>query len=265
MLTKAQILTALTAHLQPLDYARAASLGGSDATGCADDLSDIDLFVFVTPGAIEHTASTIRTALESLSPITVEWRLPMPTWHGSHQAFYQLKDAPEHLMIDWVMIEAGTPHPWLEVERHGHHHVLFDKDHLLIPAHIDHAAIQSQIRTRLAELRTRFQLFRHLPLKLIIRNKPVDAIYFYTNMLLKPLVDLLRIAHCPDRFDYGFRYLSDDLPPAEFAIVHRLAYPRDADELRAFCPEVIDRLEGLLAKVEGSLPVLLDRLRSMPR
>lgn len=246
MLTKPQIIHALTTHLEPQNHARAASLAGSDATGRADDTSDIDLFVFVMPGSIDQTASAIRAALESLSPITVEWRLPMPTWHGSPQAFYQLKHAPEHLMIDWVIIEVGTPHPWLEVERHGHHLVLFDKDDLLIPTHIDRAAIQSQIHNRLAELRTRFQLFRHLPLKLINRNKPVDAMHFYTSMLLKPLVDLLRITHCPDRYDYGFRYLSDDLPPAEYDAIRRLSYPRGLNELGLFSAEIILRIEALL-------------------
>lgn len=258
MLTRHQITTALAAALQPRDFVRAAFLGGSEATGRSDDLSDIDLYLLVSPGQIEPAAQAIDDALRSLSPINIHWRLPMPTWHGYNQAFYQLKDAPEHLMVDWLIIETGEgakPHPWLEVERHGTPTVLFDKDGLVKPAHIDRAAIDAAIRKRVEEIRVRSPLFRHLPVKLAHpRNLPADAAYFYHQLVLRPLVDMLRITHAPDRHDYGFRYLKDDLPPAEYQTVCRLCYPHSAADIPAFTTEATRMTDDLIARWDAAHP-----------
>ena len=144
MLSRQAVIRAL-ASLHSHDFIRATSLGGSDANARADEKSDIDLFLFVTTGSIEPAATAVEAAVRDLSPISTAYRPPMPTWHGFHQAFFQLRDAPEYLMIDWVIIEVGTPHPWFEVERHGTHRVLIDKDALVKPAHLDQAAVSAAI------------------------------------------------------------------------------------------------------------------------
>ena len=255
MLTRRQITDALVATLQPMDSVRAATLAGSDATGRADDLSDIDIVVFVSPGHIEPAADAIDAALRELSPVRIHIRLPMPTWHGFNQAFYQLEGAPEHLMIDWLIIEAGTPHPWFEVERHGTHKVLFDKDGLVRPAHVDRAATDAAIRKRVEEIRQRSKMFRHLPVKLAAqRNLPADAAYFYHAMILRPLVDMLRITHAPDRHDFGFRYLKDDLPPDDYATVCRLCYPRSAADIPPFTAEATRLTDDLVARFDRAHP-----------
>jgi hypothetical protein len=273
MLSRSTIIAAL-AKLETHDFIRAATLGGSDATGRADDLSDVDLFVLVAPdtsgtqggstragashgghggagpgagGSIERAAAAIEDVLRSLSPIRIAYRLPMRTWHGFHQAFYQLADAPEHLMIDWVIVEVGTPHPWFEVERHGTHRVLFDKDNLVKRAHVDRAAIARTIEKRVADLRQKFALFRHLAPKLADRNLPPDAAYFYQALVLRPVVDMLRITHCPDRHDFGFRYLRDDLPRPEYDAICRWCYPASAADIPIFTREVSAKMETLLA------------------
>jgi hypothetical protein len=255
MLSRPTIIAAL-AKLEIHDFIRAATLGGSDATSRADELSDVDLFVLVAPdkngSAIERAASAIEDVLRSLSPIRIAYRLPMPTWHGFHQAFYQLADAPEYLMIDWVIVEVGTPHPWFEVERHGTHRVLFDKDNLVKPTHVDRAAIARTIEKRVADLRQKFTLFRHLAPKLADRDLPADAAYFYQALALRPLVDMLRITHCPDRHDFGFRYLRDDLPRAEYDAICRLCYPASDADIPAFVREITTKMESLLAQWDAT-------------
>jgi hypothetical protein len=253
MLTRQSIISALAA-LQQQEFVRAASLGGSDATRRADDLSDVDLFLIVLPGAIEKTAQAVDDLLRALSPVSVHWRLPMPTWHGFNQAFYQLKDAPEHLMVDWVIIEVGTPHPWLEVERHGTHKVLFDKDNLLIPVHVDRAAVDAAIRKRVEEIRKKFTLFRHMGAKNAQRGLPVDACHFYHSLALRPLIDMLRITHAPDRHDYGLRYLKSDLPAREYEMIQRLCYPTSERDIPAFTAEITGRMEELFARWDAAHP-----------
>lgn len=252
MLTRTTIIDALQDELAKHPTIRAATLGGSDANGRADEVSDLDLFLIVEKGeaAIEAAAAEVERVLLTLSPIRTKFRLPMPTWHGFHQAFYQLADAPEHLMIDWVIVEKGTAHPWFEVERHGTHRVLFDKDAIVAPAHIDRAAIDKAIAKKVGQLRVKFVLFRHLPSKLAVRGGgglPADAAYFYHGLGLRMLVDMLRAVHCPERHDFGFRYVKDDLPPREYALLCRLCYPSGPEAIGTNMDEISAEIERLLA------------------
>jgi hypothetical protein len=250
MLGKAEILDALVAKLSPMDEVRLATLGGSDATGRADEMSDVDLFLVVRPGAIEAAAGAVDGALRGLSPGGVRqmMRLPMPTWHGFHQAFYQLADAPEHLMVDWVIVEAGRAHPWFERERHGVHRVLFDKDGLYRPASADMDALRASAAKKVAEVRVKFAMFRHLPGKLSERGLPADAAYFYHALVLRCVVDLARCVHCPERFDFGFRYIRSDLPRDVYEQIARLCYPGDAEAIVGMTEEASGLVERLLAE-----------------
>ena len=56
----------------------------------------------------------------------------------------------------------------------------------------------------------------------------------YHGIALRGLVDLLRIIHCPDRFDYGLRYIRADLPADAAELVERLALPGSPEQVEAF-------------------------------
>jgi hypothetical protein len=245
MLTREAVVDHLKGALAVPDFIRGAWLGGSDAFGRADALSDVDVFILVRAGEVEEAAGHFRRSVEAVSPIAMELRMPMPTWHGFHQAFYQLADAPEHLMVDWLAVEVGQEHPWWQVERHGTPVVLFDKDWAVRPTHIDAEATRAAVARRVEELRVRFRLFRHLAAKQAARGLPADGAGFYHTQVLRPLVDLLRCVHCPERFDYGLRYLRDDLPAEEYAAVCRLAYPRGVEDV----PGLVEEAAGLFERV----------------
>lgn len=248
MLTRDQIIGRLASSLPAHECIRAAWLGGSDANARADAVSDVDLYLVVEPGSIERSAAHLEADLSALSPIRLRLRLPMPTWHGFHQAFYQLRDAPEHLMIDWLMVERGQPHPWLEIERHGTPRVLFDKDQVVHPVHADRATLRAAAARRVEEARLKFAMFRHMPPKLARRDLPVDAGYFYQALVLRPLVDLLRSLHCPDRHDFGFRCLRDDLPPDVYAELRVLMYPPGVEAL----PDLTARASALFDRAAAA-------------
>lgn len=251
MLTREEIVEHLRAALAESDSIRGAWLGGSDAFGRADGWSDVDAFILVRAGEVEGAAGHFRASVEAVSPIAVELRMPMPTWHGFHQAFYQLADAPEHLMVDWLAVEVGQEHPWWQVERHGTPVVLFDKDGAVGPRHIDAGANRAAVVRRVEELRVRFRLFRHLAAKQAARGLPADGAGFYHTQVLRPLVDLLRCVHCPERYDYGLRYLRDDLPAEEYAAVCRLAYPRGVEDVPGFVEEAAKVFERALARYDA--------------
>jgi predicted nucleotidyltransferase len=210
--TKQSLLDRVVPALQTDDRVLAVWLGGSDATGRDDAFSDVDLCIISEDKTAASLRPFIEAAVASVSPIRVKLDLPEPTWHGFPQSFYQLENAPEYLMVDWIIVERSQPNPWMEVERHGVPRVLFDKAGVIREGHVDHTALRSAAEKKIAELRLKFPLFRHLPVKLARRGLPVDALHFYNSLVLRPLIDLLHAVHCPDRYDFGPRYLKDDLP-----------------------------------------------------
>ena len=66
----------------------------------------------------------------------------------------------------------------------------------------------------------------------IERDQPCDASYFYMQLTLVPTVELLRMLHCPNRFDYGMRYLRDDLPREVYGRVCDAALPGSLEGLK---------------------------------
>jgi hypothetical protein len=91
-----------------------------------------------------------------------------------------------------------------------------------------------------------------MPAKLIERDLPADAMHFYMSLVLRPLVDVLRCLHCPDRHDYGFRYIRHDLPRDAWALVEHLSYVSEPGMLAARVAEARTAFEAALAKWDAS-------------
>lgn len=249
--TRAQIITALHGALEATPEVLAASLGGSDATGRTDEFSDVDLVVVAEEGAVEATLEAVHSALEGLSPIVHRWRLAEPTWHGNAQEFLSLRDADPAHFIDLVVLEPSGGERFLEVERHGTSIVLFDRAGLLAPTPLDRVAHQARIDTRLALLRERFPLFQTLVTRAVRRGFVAEAAVAYQDYAYRPLIELLRIRHCPDRFDFGARYLDRDLPATVRAEVEALALPGSLAEVETFRSRAAAIFDATLAQLDG--------------
>jgi len=74
---------------------------------------------------------------------------------------------------------------------------------------------------------------------------------FYQGLVLRPLVELLRMKHCPERHDYGMRYLGLDLPPDVVAELQSLAFVAEAAALPLKHERADALVRSLLAELEG--------------
>lgn len=232
---RTRLIEALASALRDRPWALAAWLGGSDANGRTDELSDIDLVVIVEDDRVEEAVALCEAAVRTVAPIAFALRLPQPTWHGHDQVFWQFEGLPDYLMVDCVIERRGaTAARFLEVERHGTPIVLFDREGLARPHPFDRAAHELVVRQRLEALVPRFRLLQHLVRKAIWRGDVAEAADRYLTFTLKPLVELMRIRHCPDRFDFGMRYLRSDLPEPVWRSVESIALPGSLDELGAY-------------------------------
>lgn len=247
-LPRETLVECLRAAFEPLPSVHAMWLGGSDAFGANDRYSDIDAMLVVDDDAVESVFEVTVRALTALSPIENVLRIPEPTWHGLSQAFYRLRDAGEYLLVDLTVAKRGAKTPrFNEREIHGEARVLFDKSGEARPTPFDAARHAEKLRARRQYLAERHFLARMLPKKEVLRGRPLDALGMYGSMLLAPLVELLRMRHCPVRFDFGMRYLERDLPEDLVARLVHLAYPRDLEDLGRCCEEATRWIDEELA------------------
>ncbi|MCB9760628.1 MAG: nucleotidyltransferase domain-containing protein [Alphaproteobacteria bacterium] len=248
MVARGAIIEALKAALAAEPWTLAAWLGGSDANDRTDALSDIDLVVLTEDDAVNRAFATAEGTLDALGGVAAVWVLPEPSWHGHSQRFYRLNDArPEHV-VDLVVMRRSATERFLEPERHGHPLVLFDKGGHCVPAPLDRAALAARMAERRAEIAARHPILSPLALKELRRGDPFAALHRYEGFLLRPLVELLRMAHCPDRFDFGLRYLRADLPPQVVARLTPLAWPSWPDGAEAAMMAAAAWIDALLAQ-----------------
>jgi predicted nucleotidyltransferase len=257
LIRRDDIVRTLAGALEREAWVRAAWLGGSFATGRTDEWSDVDVQAVVEADRVEETFERARAALEGLSPIAHRHRFPEPMWHGHSQEILSLRDADPCHFVDFVVMKRSSGDRLLEPERHGTAAVLFDREGLLAPVALDRPAHAARLRRRLPELRELFFLLQNLTTKAVRRGIAPDAVHYYHAFTVRPLVELLRMRHCPDRFDFGVRYLDRDLPAALAAEIGELVLPRSLDDLeakRARAERIFRECVDALDRGEWSLP-----------
>lgn len=232
-LTRDQILTALQNALEPLPYVHAMWQGGAAAFNRVDEWSDIDLQIDVDDERLAEACAVVDATLAAHAPVAFKFELPLPTWHGHYQAFYRFRDASEFLLLDFVAMNHSNPNKFLEPEIHGEMVVVFDKDNTLNVPPLDRAAWADKLRGRLAVLRATLEVFGPFTEKEIKRGNLIEAVAYYQGLILRPLVEVLRIQHAPARYNFHSRYIYYDLPAGLAQALEPLFFPRDAADLLA--------------------------------
>jgi hypothetical protein len=121
------------------------------------------------------------------------------------------------------------------------------------PAPYDHEAHFEKLRTRLPELRTKFELYQILTEKEIHRGNHLEAFVFYMAFTLRPLVEVLRIRYVPQRYNFYTRYVYYELPAdvvRDLEALYFIADPREISSKRqqaeAWFYRTLDQLKETL-------------------
>ena len=232
-LTKNEIIIALDKALEPLEYTYALWEGGAAAFERVDEWSDLDLLLDVEDAHVVDALQVIDRTLGELSPIELKYEVPQPAWHGHAQVFYRLQNTSKYLLIDIAVIKHSNPNKFLQPEMHGKAVVYFDKSEVVKPPPLDRKELGARLKDRLAALRVTFELFQILTLKELNRGNLIEALNFYHNFTLKPLVEVLRIPHEPTRHGFYTRYIYYDMPPEVIHKLEKLFFVTDGDDLLA--------------------------------
>lgn len=237
--------------LEPLEHVNAMWLAGSAAMGAQDELSDIDGGFDVADGRQLDVIATIEAVLEALSPIAHRWHLPEPTWHGHSQRAYRLRDCPEHLLVDLIIMQRNSQGPRLnEREVHGEPVVLFDKLGVIKAVPMDKTAHRQAMKRHFASAHAKFPLVSHMPGKEITRGNHLDALWRYQRIILLPLIEVLRARYAPVFYDFAPRYLQRDLPADVYARLMRLSFVADIHDLESKIAEAIAWAEEEHARLD---------------
>jgi len=254
-----EILALLQTTLEPLDYVYAMWEGGSAAFGRLDQWSDIDLQFDVDDDHVADTFSIIETTLKKISPIERQYHTPQLPWESVFQTFYQLQDVSPYLLMDVVVIQHKAKEKLLQEEIHGKACFYFDKSGVSKIPPFDLGDLKVKLLERLSVLRITFPLFQSMVIKELNRGSNLDALDFYHQCTMRPLVELLRMRYKPARYNFHIHYTKYDLPPEVVAKLESLYFVAIAEEIKdkrqtaeEWFYEVFPQVEGNLSNYEKS-------------
>ncbi len=243
-----RITTTLTGALEVLPPVLAGWESGSIAFDREDAYSDLDLN-FLLDDALAEDAfyAAVVSALETVSLVVASH--PEPPGR-----YFKLAEAGDFLLVDVCLYRSADYRERLDVERHGKIRPLFDKGQWL---RADATAGDSQAARRaerLADLEAWFSVSQGFVRKAMLRGREVEALAALWAYTLRPLVELLRMRHCPARWDFGMRYLDRDLPAPVYEEVRALLFVPGAGDLVEHHAKAAAWAERLLQEREPGDP-----------
>ena len=199
---------------------------GSAAFNRADEYSDLDIGLLVRSGSIEQAWTAVESALRDLGGFRIRWENPLHIFKHMTQRVYRPARAPRWLDLDIGIFEESANDLYLQPQRHGKATILFDRSEprRTQQSHFDDTSHRQRMREALHQEIIRRNLYRDFVIKEIARGRTIDAFGFYLAFALRPVLTVLGMLHRPDRFDFGFRYVKDELPADVANRIERLCY-----------------------------------------
>lgn len=250
-LRRDELRAAIVGALRASEQVLAIWEAGSAARGRVDRYSDLDLGVLITAGGAADAWRRLDRTFARLGGVALRWREPDPVFKGIEKRTYRLRRAGRWLQLDVGLFTAPAADLFNQRERHGEVVVLHDPTGALAAPAWDAEARRRELRIALHHLVMRFELYREFHRKELARGRTIDAFRMYSSFIVHSVVSILGMLHRPARWDFGLRYVHDELPPDAAAVVERLCYVGDPEALAARAAEgvkVFRRTLGQLAR-----------------
>lgn len=229
-ITRESIISTLTDALRNNPLVHALWLEGSDAHGLADEYSDIDLWLDVEDGSEEDVLRSIKDIAHTIGPIDYEYIGANPD-PQIRQAFLHIEGTPEFWILDICIQSHSRQVALTRGFADEKITVLFDKSGVIRYADADWPALQEAQKRRAAELASALPRARTLLRKELCRGNFLEALHYYHEGLLRPLVELLRIRHQPTKQGFYLKHISRDLPGDVVALLEDLHAVSSLEEI----------------------------------
>jgi hypothetical protein len=230
-MNRIELRDVLEKRLVACDAVLAMWEAGSHAFARTDEFSDLDIGLLARNDGVDEAWKAVDDAFESIGGVNLRWVLTTHIFKGMEQRVFQPRATNRWLQADVGVFPESVEFLYNEIERHGKATVLFDKVNRLTPPKWDHEKHVREMREALQQevmkWRTHYGWFR----KELARGRNVDAFGFYIGLSIRPLLAVLGMVHRPDRWDYGFRYVKEDMPAEAVARLQRVLYIPDPELL----------------------------------
>ena len=257
-MTRQALRGALAEALARCPAALALWEGGSAAFGRADDRSDLDLGLLARAGRNAEVWSAVDGVFAALGGLVLRWHEPAPLFPGLDKRIYRPRAAARWLQADIGIFPETARELHVQPERHGRITVLFDHaGRLAAPPPGDAAAHRQRLGEALHQNLLKWQAYHGWFRKELARGRGVDAFMMHLHLTVVPLLAVLNLRHRPHRWDFGFRYLKEELPADAVRTVERLCYvagPEELEERFAEAERLLLATVGELAR-DGVVPI----------
>jgi hypothetical protein len=250
-MTRSELRAALHDELVKCDSVLAMWEAGSHAFERADEYSDLDIGLLVREGTLDEAWAAVDRGLQRVGGFDLRWQLPGHIFKGMTQRVYHPRRSGPWLALDVGIFQESAEDLYLDAPRHGLAEVLFDRTGRVKPPPWDPEKHRQAMREALQQDVMRWRSHATFFRKELARGRQVDAFGFYVGLTLRPLLSVLGMLHRPDRFDYGFRYVKDDMPADVVARLERLCYvssPASLEERFAEADQLFNQTVAELAR-----------------
>lgn len=205
-------------------------LEGADSLGTVDQYSDIDLWVDVDDGYEQKAIEKIKNCLTHIGNLDFEHE----TYHPHpkiRQLFYHIKGTSKFLIID-LCIQSNSRVFWFTEGKEGEKvKVLFDKKNVITFKPMDKTKTEKKLAERKAYLLGEYQIKKTDTEKELERDDYLGALNFYVN-LAEVFTELVRIKYTPNKYEFGLKHASRDLPKEAMLIVEKIYQFKTVNDLR---------------------------------
>lgn len=202
------------------DQVHAFWLEGSDAMECSDEYSDVDIWFDVEDKYTNTFVDEIKDTLAAISPI--EFYYESGHSHPQlRQFFIRLKNTSKFLIIDMCIQSHSREIEFIRQNKDEVVKIIFDKSGVIRFTDIDIDEYLASLEKRKKEIKATFEFFSVWVEKGIVRGNFLEALSYYHEYILSPLVEYLRIIHEPTKKSYRLKHIRRDLP---CDVVEKLEY-----------------------------------------
>jgi hypothetical protein len=197
---------------------------GSAAFDRTDSYSDLDIGILSKKGSNDEVWRIVDQAFEELGGVTLRWNEPNPVFPGMDKRIFRPREAKRWLQVDIGLFPDTATDLYNQPERHGRILVVFDHTSRMVPPPWDEEANRRRMGEALHQNLMKWQAYYGWFRKELARGRALDAFVMHLYLTVIPLLTVLNMRYRPNRWDFGFRYLKEELPPDVVEVVERLCY-----------------------------------------
>lgn len=226
------IVDAIARAVAPLGCVHAVWQGGAASRGALDEWSDIDICVDADDGTSAAVFAAVERALRKLFGIELTYRVQLPPSHAYAQRFYRVRGAGRFALVDFAVFRHSAKDKFLNPALHGTPVFVMTRGGSPREARWSRKAFVRAMRSRLERLRARHAMFACFVEKEQERGNSIEALFHYQRLILDTLLEVLRMRYGPAHHGFGVRYVHQELPASVVKRFERLAFVKDAADLR---------------------------------